>query len=80
MLAQVLRAQVELDGWAPVVDIGFYKDEHVAVLAGSGKGSSSAHVALLPMPPMSQDTDDHPQPNISQVAATLARPPRIMAA
>ena len=39
----------EVEGWGHVADIAFYKEEHLAVLAGSGGDMDEAHFVLLPM-------------------------------
>lgn len=62
------RAEVDLEGWGPVVDIGFHKDSHLAALTSGGKGGgSNAHLVLLRVPFQVEAEDDSAGPSIDQV-------------
>ncbi|CAL8460535.1 g64 [Coccomyxa elongata] len=49
---QVVSTEAKVEGWGPIADAAFYKEQQLAVLTSSGGGMDEAHFLLLPMEPI----------------------------
>jgi hypothetical protein len=67
MVAQVIRRGARMDGWGPIIDMGFYKEGHLAAVASSAGQHSSAHLVLVPVPSMEPGREDTAVPSAIQV-------------
>ncbi len=68
--AQVVPTVAEVEGLGHIADIAFYKENHLAVLAGSGDDMEEAHFVLLPIDAM-QHAENQPGSDSAQVSLAL---------
>ncbi len=49
---QVVSREAKVEGWGPIADVAFYKEQQLAVLTSSGGDMDEAQFLLLPMDPI----------------------------
>ncbi|EIE25305.1 hypothetical protein COCSUDRAFT_46664 [Coccomyxa subellipsoidea C-169] len=69
---QVVPTVAEVEGLGHIADIAFYKENHLAVLAGSGDDMEEAHFVLLPIDAM-QHAENQPGSDSAQAGKEAGR-------
>lgn len=84
LAVQVVSTEAKVEGWGPIADVAFYKEQQLAVLSSSGGGVDEAHFLLLPMEPILHASSGPGLPGKADGAASQVHcpnsccPPRII--